>query len=266
MPTPTPPHPNPKTTTTIYYLLTLLIPLLLKTALHLYAKKPPPTDYQIERITNMLPLSASTLGPSRAPTPFQPKNGSRRQYILQNKTEEDISRELKMSNGPKMVKDVAHILQSHSLDIANPDDTDLYTLARTIRELSTQSPGVWASYCEILRAISFLIKKIADDNLQENSSPSGGNQPEQQQEIINHVRQLDDRMSHQEDKISTLTDITEKIMELVQKINDNAELTTRPALQQPPRPPPYETNLRRHGPLHHTDQTPRDDNTVRKQN
>jgi len=88
-------------------LITLFLLLLFSawaTTKNLSAKKPPVTHFWSERITNM-PLSASALGPSRAPTPSQTKTGSRRQFILYNKTDNDITKELKTSTGPKSAPD-----------------------------------------------------------------------------------------------------------------------------------------------------------------
>ena len=103
-------------------------------------------------------LSASALGPSRTPTPSQMKTESRRQFILHNKTDDDIEKELKTNTGPKSPLDAVRSLRSFGLKITDPDNADLHLLARTIKKLTTQSPGAWASYYKILKAISVLLK------------------------------------------------------------------------------------------------------------
>lgn len=174
-------------------------------------------------------LSTAALGLSRAPTPSQMKTGSRRQYILHNKTDNDIARKLKTSIGSKSALDTVNSLQEFELDIESPDNIDLHLLARTIKELTTQKSGAWASYCTILKAISMLMVKLADDQLQMNP-PSNDIQSGQQEDITDHMCQMNKRMFHQENKINILSNTTEKIMKAIQKISENTDAITHPTL------------------------------------
>ena len=67
-------------------------------------------------------------------------------------------------------------------------------------------------------------EKLADDIPQTNP-PMEDELTDQQEEITDHICQMDERMGHQENKINTLTNTTEKIMELVQKISKNTAMT-----------------------------------------
>jgi phosphosulfolactate synthase (CoM biosynthesis protein A) len=98
---------------------------------------------------------ASSMGLLRAQTPSQTKSTNRCQYLLQNKTKEEIVKECRPGT-TRTTMEATELLKSHGMNI-NDSESDLYQIANTIMELTISRAGIPAHQADILQALSMII-------------------------------------------------------------------------------------------------------------